>query len=86
MTNLNRTTFYTGVTNNLRTRVHDHLEGKGSVFTSRYKLKHLVYYEQHSSIKDAIAREKQLKRWHRDWKLNLIHSINPEMNDLNHEL
>lgn len=55
---------------------------RGSIFTSKYKCNVLVYYEHFERITDAIDREKQLKNWHRDWKINLIRSINPEMNDL----
>ncbi len=82
MSNFKRTTFYIGVTNNLLRRVMEHREGKIPGFTQRYKLKYLVYYEESDSIKVAIAREKQLKNWHREWKTNLIKSMNPEMRDL----
>lgn len=82
MSNHNRTTFYIGVTNDLERRVREHRLGSPSSFTSRYKLFYLVYYEIISGIGKAIAREKQLKRWHRDWKINLIREINPDMNDL----
>lgn len=82
MSNKNRTTFYVGVTNDLNRRVQEHKDGNGSIFTSKYKLFDLVYYEVILSIKNAIAREKQLKKWHKDWKINLIKSVNPEMKDL----
>ena len=82
MSNTKRTTFYIGVTNDIYQRVYEHKCLKGSKFTSKYKLTVLVYYEHHESISDAIDREKQLKNWHREWKLNLIKSINPEMEDL----
>jgi putative endonuclease len=82
MSNLNRTTLYIGVTNDIVRRVMEHREGKTPGFTQKYRLKYLVYFEELSSIKDAIAREKQLKNWHRDWKINLIKSVNPEMKDL----
>ena len=82
MSNHKRTTFYIGVTNDLLRRVMEHREGKIPGFTQRYKLKYLVYYEEIDSIVDAIAREKQLKNWHREWKINLIKSVNPEMKDL----
>lgn len=82
MSNKNRTTFYVGVTNDLNRRVQEHKSGKGSIFTSKYKLFDLLYYEVILSIKNAIFREKQLKRWHKDWKINLIKSVNPEMKDL----
>ena len=81
MSNKTRTTFYVGVTNNLERRVREHKAGE-SEFTSRYNLFELVYYEIISDIKTAIKREKQLKRWHREWKLNLIKQLNPELLDL----
>ncbi|MFZ2906047.1 MAG: GIY-YIG nuclease family protein [Cyclobacteriaceae bacterium] len=86
MSNFTRTTFYIGVTNDLYTRVLQHKSGKGSKFTSRYKCYDLVYFEDYSRIMDAIDREKQLKRWHRPWKMDLIKSVNPEMRDLFSEI
>ena len=82
MSNKNVTTFYIGVTNDLERRVKEHKNEQGSAFTSKYKLTSLVYYEVISGIKTAIAREKQLKNWHRQWKINLIKETNPEMLDL----
>jgi putative endonuclease len=82
MANKNLTTFYIGVTNDLERRVKEHKDGKGSEFTSKYNLNHLVYYEIISDIKTAIKREKQLKRWHREWKINLIKELNPTLDDL----
>lgn len=82
MSNKNRTTFYIGVTNNLEKRVAQYKSGGGSAFTSRYNLVDLVYFELIPDIEQAIARESQLKRWHRDWKINLIRSVNPNMKDL----
>ncbi|MGD0338449.1 MAG: GIY-YIG nuclease family protein [Bacteroidota bacterium] len=61
MSNYARTTFYIGVTNDLRRRVEEHKQGVGSKFTARYKLKYLVYYEEYSAMQWAIEREKQLK-------------------------
>ncbi len=86
LSNHRRTTFYTGVTNNLLRRVQEHREGGGSAFTQKYKLTNLVYYEVAPSMYDAIAREKQLKNWLRSWKIDLIKSVNPEMRDLSGEL
>ena len=82
MSNKKRTTFYIGVTSDLKTRITDHKNGIGSEFTSKYKLTDLLYYEDFPDIYQAIDREKQLKNWHRQWKINLIQSVNPEMNDL----
>jgi putative endonuclease len=82
MSNFKRTSFYIGVTNDLENRVAEHKAGVGSVFTSKYKLHFLVYFERIFDIEQAIKREKQLKRWHHEWKVNLIKSVNPEMLDL----
>ena len=82
MSNKNLTTFYIGVTNDLERRVKEHKSGEGSTFTSKYNLDYLVYYEIISDIKTAIRREKQLKRWHREWKINLIKELNPTLEDL----
>lgn len=82
MSNKNLTTFYIGVTNDLERRVKEHKSADGSEFTSKYKLSHLVYYEIISNIRIAIQREKQLKNWHREWKIDLIKELNPEMLDL----
>ena len=60
----------------------EHRRGKGDGFTARYNLGYLVYYEVLPSIHEAKAREKQLKNWHREWKLNLIKSLNPQLKDL----
>lgn len=86
MTNPNRTTFYIGVTSNLIARVIEHKSGQGSKFTSKYKCKDLVYYVGFNSIEEAIDREKQLKNWHREWKINLIKGFNPTLNDLSEEI
>lgn len=82
MSNKGRTTFYIGVTNDLERRVREHKNGKGSYFTSKYFLFELIYFEQISSITLAIEREKQLKGWRRQWKINLIKTQNPDMIDL----
>ena len=82
MSNKNRTTFYIGVTSNLKIRITDHKNGIGSEFTKKYKLNDLLYYEEFPDIYQVIDREKQLKNWHRQGKINLIKSVNPEMNDL----
>jgi len=82
MSNKHITTFYIGVTNNLERRVAEHKSGEGSIFTSKYNLYCLVYYEMITDIKTAIKREKQLKRWHREWKINLIKDLNPTFEDL----
>ncbi len=83
----NRTrTLYIGVTNNLLRRVEEHLAGKLGGFTSKYKLRRLVYFEHTNDIGAAIAREKQLKNWRREKKINLIERLNPTWTDLSREL
>ncbi len=82
MSNHHRTTLYIGVTNDIERRVLEHKSGSGSGFTSKYNLYDLVYVEQFPDMLSAILREKQLKNWHREWKLNLIHADNPNMKDL----
>ena len=79
LTNKNRTTFYIGVTADLKNRIVQHINGIGSAFTRKYKLRYLIYFEEFSDINTAIAREKQLKNWHRRWKLNLIKKVNPTL-------
>lgn len=75
-------TIYVGVTADIRRRAHEHREGLVEGFSRTYGLKRLVYAEEHASITDAIRREKTLKRWPRAWKVRLIHTINPDWNDL----
>lgn len=75
-------TLYTGVTNDLQRRVHEHRHKLTPGFTQRYNVTRLVYFEATASVKDAIAREKQIKRWLRAKKIALIESANPKWNDL----
>ena len=82
MSNKNRSSLYIGVTSALYWRVLEHQSGEGSAFTSKYKCFELVYYETFSNIEEAIKREKQLKAWRREWKIELIKKINPKMKDL----
>ena len=83
MTNKYRTTFYIGVKANLEKRIVQHTTGKGSKFTKKYNLVYLVYYEEFTDINQAILREKQLKNWHHDWKINLIKENNPTLETIN---
>jgi putative endonuclease len=83
LTNKNNTVLYTGVTNNLEKRVYQHktkLDPKS--FTARYNISKLIYFEEFSNIHLAIKREKQLKRYKREFKRNLIGKDNPEWKDL----
>jgi putative endonuclease len=82
MTNQNNTVLYTGITNDLGNRVHQHRSGTGSKFTSKYKTTKLVYYECGSDVNTAILREKLIKGGSRKKKVDLINSINPDWNDL----
>ncbi|HHS12572.1 MAG TPA: GIY-YIG nuclease family protein [bacterium] len=75
-------TLYIGVTNDLVKRVNQHKTGLIDGFTRKYRVHHLVYYETTINIESAIIREKQLKKWNRKWKLELIEKMNPEWNDL----
>lgn len=65
--------------------MYEHREGITEGFSKKYKLKKLIYFEECRDINTAISREKQLKNWHRKWKLNLIKSINPNLEDLDPE-
>jgi len=71
-----------GVTNNLRARMEQHKLGFGSKFVRRYGVYRLVYVEPYENADDAICREKQLKKWNRDWKIQLIEKDNLEWRDL----
>ncbi|MEH6509555.1 GIY-YIG nuclease family protein [Halopseudomonas aestusnigri] len=75
-------TLYIGVTSNLLKRVWEHRNGVVSGFTQRYRIHQLVYFEQAADMLSAISREKQLKRWKRQWKINLIEQSNPAWDDL----
>ena len=75
-------TLYTGVTSNLIARIHQHREGITGGFTSEHKVWRLVYYEMHETMPAAIRREKSIKRWKREFKMNLIERDNPDWRDL----
>ena len=75
-------TLYVGVTNDLARRIHEHKEKLIKGFTSQYGVTCLVWYETYERIDEAIAREKALKKWHRNWKIRLIEEMNPEWEDL----
>jgi putative endonuclease len=79
-------TLYIGVTNDLIRRTYEHREGLVPGFTKRYGIKKLVYYEQHDTAAAAIQREKNMKHWPREWKIDLIVSMNPEWRDLYDEI
>lgn len=82
MTNGAHGTLYIGVTSNLAARITAHRQGRGSQFCQKHGLTRLVYLEEYDRIEDALAREKAMKRWKRQWKLKLIRALNPDWNDL----
>jgi len=75
-------TLYIGVTNNLERRLYEHRNNLIEGFTNKYNVHNLVYYEDVNDIQAALQREKQLKRWTRKWKLELIEKVNPAWRDL----
>ena len=75
-------TLYTGVTSNLLQRIFQHRTGALEGFTAEYGVKRLVWFEMHATMESAIAREKQLKNWRREWKVELIAQANPSWRDL----
>ena len=75
-------TLYIGVTNNIIRRVYEHKNNEVEGFTKKYEVHLLVYYEQTENIESALNREKQLKKWNRVWKINLIQKENPDWKDL----
>ena len=75
-------TLYTGVTSDLLGRVHRHRTGQLRGFSRKYGVKLLVWFEQHSTMEQAILREKRIKKWNRRWKLQLIEAVNPDRRDL----
>ena len=86
LTNRTNNVLYIGVTNNLSRRIYEHQNKLVEGFSKKYNLVKLVYFEEYPSAYEAISREKQLKNWHRQWKINLIKASNPEFNDLSREL
>jgi putative endonuclease len=86
LTNKTNKVLYIGVTNNLERRIFEHKNKLVEGFTKKYNLSKLIYYEATSDIHSALEREKQLKNWHRDWKINLISRSNPAWKDLSDNL
>ena len=82
MTNYSETSLYIGVTNNLQKRIWEHKNKVVEDYTKKYNVDRLVYYELTEDVESALNREKQLKHWHRQWKINLINEMNPEFKDL----
>jgi len=82
LTNKSNKVLYIGVTSNLDRRMFEHKNKMMNGFSKKYNLTKLVYFEETSDVRSAIEREKQLKNWHRDWKIKLITGFNPEWKDL----
>ena len=79
-------TLYVGITSDLIKRIYEHKNNIVKGFTEKYKVHKLVYYEECNDIYEAIQREKQVKRWYRKWKIELIENFNPEWEDLYYKL
>jgi putative endonuclease len=86
MTNRSRVVLYTGVTNSLEVRLWFHANAQARSFTKRYKIDRLVYYEDYDNPGDAIAREKEIKKWRREEKNALVETVNPTWDDLRSQL
>lgn len=82
LTNKKNGTLYIGMTTNLAKRTWEHKNEAVEGFTKKYELKILVYYEVLDGYEEALNREKKLKKWSRQWKLNIINDMNPKWNDL----
>ena len=83
LTNHKKSVLYIGVTNDLKRRMTEHKsQFDPCAFTAKYNVNRLVYFEKFQSVNDAIAREKQLKHWNREWKERLINTVNPNWDDL----
>ena len=82
LTNKKNGTLYIGITSNIIKRIFEHKNKLTEGFSKRYGLEKLVYFEETSSVLSAISREKQLKKWNRDWKIHLIEKNNPSWDDL----
>ena len=85
LTNRTNKVLYIGVTGNLERRIFEHKSKLMEGFTKKYNLTKLVYYEMTYDVVSAISREKQLKNWHREWKINLINDSNPKWVDLSED-
>ena len=86
LTNKINSVLYIGVTNDLQRRIYEHKNKLIPGFTRKYNLNKLIYFEHFENINDAIKREKQLKKWNRSWKEELINKENPKWNDLYNEI
>ncbi len=85
LTNRINKVLYIGITNNLERRIFEHKNKLVDGFTQKYNLNKLIYFEATNDVQSALEREKQLKNWHRDWKINLINTLNPTWKDLSED-
>ena len=85
LSNITNTTLYIGVTNDLKRRLYEHKNKLLPGFTEKYNVNKLVYFEKTTDVKSAIQREKNLKKWNRSWKIDLIKKFNPGFKDLSDE-
>ena len=86
LTNYSKTVLYVGFTNNIIRRIIEHKNNLGCKFTRKYKLKQLIYFEQCEDVYRMMEREKEIKRWRREKKINLVKSVNPNLNDISGKL
>ena len=86
LTNKSNKVLYIGVTNDLERRICEHRNERVDGFTRKYNLNKLVYFETTTDVRSALEKEKQLKNWHRSWKINLINEFNSEWKDLSEML
>ncbi len=77
---------YTGTTRDLRRRLEQHQAGITGAHTQKYRIKKLIYFEVHDTLEAALIRERRIKRWKRDWKIELIEFVNPGWRDLSPEI
>ena len=82
MTNWNNDVMYIGMTNNLKRRIYEHKNKLVGGFTKKYNINKLVYFEYTNDVNTAIRREKEIKKWRREKKNNLVSKLNPEWNDI----
>ncbi|MGV8814372.1 MAG: GIY-YIG nuclease family protein [Gelidibacter sp.] len=86
MTNTYNTVIYVGFSGQINERIHQHKKKYSKGFANKYNLNKIVYYEKFEYAMEAIKREKQIKKWNREWKINLIKDFNPNWDDLSHFL
>ena len=86
MTNKYNNVIYVGFSGKINERIQQHKKKYSKGFTNKYNLNKLVYYEKFEYPMEAIKREKQIKKWNREWKINLINDFNPDWEDLSHFL